>query len=76
MKRPKRSTALLGIDELPFELREYVFIWYRVKLRRRLAQRRLVHTMMRHLTKEINDVFTFCNGDYRIVLGMLLGRIE
>ena len=66
----ERSTV--GIEKLPFELREYVFIWYRVGLRRRLAQRRLVRTMMRKLTREINDIFAFCNGDYRIVLAMLL----
>ena len=62
----------ITLDSIPTDLRELVFVWYRVGIRKRMAQRQLHLTHMKRVNDELGALFEFCNGDYRLlILGYL-----
>lgn len=60
---------------LPPELRELVFVRYRLELRRRIAQRRLGASRRRRLNSDLRAVFEFANGEATLVLACLGERL-
>ena len=50
------------IEDLSEELRETVFVWYRVGVRKRMAQRLLHRTRTRYVQEELRNLFAFLPG--------------
>lgn len=65
------SDLFCRIDELPEDLRRVIFVSYRTRLRRRMAQRRLHQTRTRRMNAELTAVFEFATGRVDIVFQML-----
>jgi hypothetical protein len=63
------------LEDLPYELRENVFVWYRVVIRKRMAQRRLQRTRTKSVQQELRNRFAFCLGDYKRVLYFRKGNV-
>lgn len=58
----------MSLDELPCDLREWIFVLYRVGLRQRMARRRLRRTRLRCVHDELIEVFGFANGNVAVVM--------
>lgn len=56
------------LDDLPYDLRSHIFAWYRMGIRKRMAQRRLQRTFKKSAQGELLCLFHFCNGDHEILL--------
>ena len=59
------------MDSLPLELRQDIFVRYRVGLRHRMAQRRLSRVRKRTMVKELAALFQWTHRDFRVLLYLL-----
>ena len=61
--------------KLPSDIQHLIFLYYRTKLRKRIAQKKLTKTRKKCNMMELLDFFTFANGNLYIVFFILNNQV-